>query len=637
MKTKELPFVSIVIPVRNEEKFIDKCLNSILANDYSQSKLEILVIDGMSDDGTRAVLEAYTKQYPSVRILDNPRKIIPVALNIGITQAKGEIIMRMDAHSEYEKNYISQCIWAMNEYGADNVGGRWIILPRDNNLLGKTIVIALSHPFGVGNAYYRLSRLTDEKKPFVDEKRWEIHVPYFCCKKEIFEKIGSFNEKLVGSEDIEFYSRLKKERYKTLYVPTIVSYYYMRTNLKEFLRHMYRNGFLVFLPFYYSKYISISLRHLVPLGFVVSLIGTGFLSFFFPVLIWLFWIILGSYLFLNLYFSASIAFQKKDLGYLLMAPLVFGLFHVTYGVGSLISLVWLGISRIFKPPSFDERIKSHPDELSKDEMNYLLEEAKLKGWQVALYDALLSKKIKDYLAVGDERGADWTNLLSLGKKVSVLLLGSQLGNSAVALAKIFQKVYVMDVDPFPLSFLEIRKEQQKIQNIFLTQIKDQLEFPFSPDCFDLIVTNWVSENLLNQVFRVLKNKGHLFLFAENLFNYQSLLKFSLSSDYHSLCGYKKILKRNGFSEIEVYTLLPNDKTPLFYLPLENTQIMNYFFRNTFSLFNMASPETKRKFALQYKLAKIGAKLIPTFHLNGLAKTFSPNFGIIAKKNVAPIK
>src|SRR4030042_6063885 len=180
-----LPFVSVIIPCLNEESFIGKCLGSIIDNNYPKDRLEILVIDGKSEDGTKAVLERYAHNYSFAKVFENPKKITPAALNIGIQNAKGEIIVRMDAHSSYEKDYISKCIKYLNEYNADNVGGMWITVPRNNSFVAKAIVSSLSHSFGVGNAYYRIGK--------AQEPRWVDTVPYGCYYKEVFKKVGLFD------------------------------------------------------------------------------------------------------------------------------------------------------------------------------------------------------------------------------------------------------------------------------------------------------------------------------------------------------------------------------------------------------------------------------------------------------------
>lgn len=310
-----LPSVSIVIPCRNEEKYISICLDSIIANDYPINRIEILIADGMSEDKTRGILKEYIQKYPFVKILDNPEKYTPFALNICIKQAKGEIIMRMDAHSTYEKDYISKCIKYLNKYNADNVGGIWKIVPREKNLVAKSIAFASSSMFGAGDAYY--------KRGYSGGVKLVDTVFGGCYKKEVFEKIGLFNENLIRSQDMEFNLRLKKAGGKILLVPEIVSYYYPKSNLKDFFFHNFEDGIWAIYPLKFIK-IPLKLRHYVPLIFVLTL----------PLSIWL-------YIPVSLYFSAKIAFREKGIRYFFAMPLVFATRHIGYGLGSVRGLIKL--------------------------------------------------------------------------------------------------------------------------------------------------------------------------------------------------------------------------------------------------------------------------------------------------------
>jgi len=326
-----LPWVSIIIPCRNEEKFIGKCLNSIINNDYSKESLEILVIDGMSEDKTKEIVEKYTKQYLYIKILENPNKFTPFGLNIGVKNARGDIIIRMDAHSTYEKDYISKCIKYLNQYNADNVGGIWKIMPRTHTLINKAIVFASSSIFGAGDAYYR--------RGYSRGPKWVDTVFGGCYKKEVFERIGLFNENLVRSQDMEFNLRLKKAGGKILLVPEIVSYYYPKSNLKDFFRHNFSDGIWTTYPLKFGIRIF-SWRHLVPLFFVSSLILSLFFSFFFWQARLFFDLIFGSYVFLSLFFSVKISF-KKGFQYLFLMPIVFATRHFGYGLGSIWGIVKL--------------------------------------------------------------------------------------------------------------------------------------------------------------------------------------------------------------------------------------------------------------------------------------------------------
>jgi glycosyltransferase involved in cell wall biosynthesis len=333
------PYVTVIIPCRNEETFIDKCLDSIIVNDYPKDRVEVLVIDGMSQDKTREIIEGYADRYSFIRLLDNPKKITPAALNTGVRNAKGEVLIRMDAHASYKKEYISKCVKFLNEYGADNVGGKWKIVPRDNTFIGKGIVQALSHSFGIGNAYYRF---INNKEPL-----WVDTVPFFCCRKNIFKKVGVFNENLTRGQDQEFNLRLRKAKLKTLLVPEIESYYYARTDFKSFYIHNFKNGIWAILPFKYTTIMPVSWRHLAPLAFVSSIIIFGVLSFFFQPCFWPFFIIIGLYSFCSIYFSTKLSIKKRDLRYLIVMPIIFGSLHISYGLGSLLGVLKAVISKQF--------------------------------------------------------------------------------------------------------------------------------------------------------------------------------------------------------------------------------------------------------------------------------------------------
>jgi len=201
MALNNSPFISIIIPCRNEEDYISPCLDSILAQDYARDRMEILVADGMSTDRTKDILLDYVKNHPTVHFFENPKKIVTMGLNILIKQSKGEFILRMDAHTKFPKNYISKCIQYIQEYKVDNVGGVIVTLPGNNTLSAKAIALAMSSTFGVGNSYFRTG---------VKEPRMVDTVPFGCYRREIFNKIGLFDEDMVRSQDAEFNLRLIK-------------------------------------------------------------------------------------------------------------------------------------------------------------------------------------------------------------------------------------------------------------------------------------------------------------------------------------------------------------------------------------------------------------------------------------------
>ena len=221
-KTNEHSFVSIIVPCRNEEGHISECLNSILVQDFPKDMWEVLVVDGMSEDRTRQIIQENFSAYPFIKILDNPDGITPSAFNVGIRYSKGEIILIMGAHSTYQNDYISKCVNNLMESDADNVGGVCKVLPGGNTMAAKSIAYALCSAFGMGNSYFRVG---SNKNRYVDT------VFGGCYRKQLFHKIGLFDVDLIRGQDTEFNTRIIKNGGKILLVPEIVSYYSARDTL----------------------------------------------------------------------------------------------------------------------------------------------------------------------------------------------------------------------------------------------------------------------------------------------------------------------------------------------------------------------------------------------------------------------
>ncbi|MEI8372063.1 MAG: glycosyltransferase family 2 protein [Planctomycetota bacterium] len=335
--TDPLPLVSVVIPCRNEGKWIGPCLESILANDYPQERLEILVADGMSNDGTRAVLEGYALNYPFIRMLDNPQQITPAAMNTGIKNARGEIIVRVDAHADYPRDYISSLVRLLKESGADNVGGVFVTRPGRPTTIARAIAVGLSHPFGVGDSHYRVGSTED---------RWVDTVPFGCYRKDVFDRIGLFDEELVRNQDDELNLRLIKHGGRIRLSPKIVCYYYARNSLRQVWQMHYQYGY--FKPLVVRKVGGVmTLRQLVPPLFVLMLAVTAFVAvlsravaphpwnFVAPVV---FAFIAGNYM-LAIGACAAWAVGKHGLR---VAAALFGVFpalHISYGIGYMRGIV----------------------------------------------------------------------------------------------------------------------------------------------------------------------------------------------------------------------------------------------------------------------------------------------------------
>lgn len=257
--------VTVILPCRNEVHHIAACLDSILASAHPAERMEVLVVDGMSDDGTRQLLEQYTKANPRIRVLDNPGRVVPTALNIGIRAATGEVIVRMDGHVVYPPEYIPRLVGALMEGGADNVGGCLITLPADPSPVAQAIAIAMSHPFGVGNAHFRIG---------AKEARYVDTVPFGCFRRDLFKRVGFFDEELVRNQDDEFSHRIIRHGGKVRLIPDVVCYYYARGSLRQAARMFYQYG--AFKPLVARKVGRImTVRQLVPAMFVVALLGTA--------------------------------------------------------------------------------------------------------------------------------------------------------------------------------------------------------------------------------------------------------------------------------------------------------------------------------------------------------------------------
>jgi glycosyltransferase involved in cell wall biosynthesis len=292
----------------------------------------------MSEDGTRNIVESYQAQHHFISLLDNPERITPTALNIGLNQAKSDIIMRMDAHTLYPPNYISGLVAALRETGGDNVGGRWITQPGADTPVAKAIALVLAHPLGVGNAYFRIG---------AKEARRVDTVPFGCYRREVFERLGRFDERLERNQDIEFNARLQRAGGTIYLIPVIYSLYHARSNLRDLWWNNFGNGCWNI----YSTSInsaSLSWRHFVPLLFVSTLLLAAGLVAIFPAGWHWLGLILGGYVLTILGASVSIA-KREGMRQVAMLPLVFAVLHFSYGLGSVWGLItvipWRRVSR----------------------------------------------------------------------------------------------------------------------------------------------------------------------------------------------------------------------------------------------------------------------------------------------------
>lgn len=324
--------VSIICPIYNEEKYIKKCIDSVLAQDYPQTDLEVLFIDGMSQDTTREIIVSEAKQHNHIHLIDNPHRIVPHALNIGIKQATGDIILRIDAHASFPSNYISTLVnHLLTLPNAQNVGAPCITKTLGTTDKAKAIVSVLSNKFGVGNSTFRLG-VTNVQK--VDT------VPFGCWRKETLKDIGMFNPQLIRNQDIELNKRILKSGGSIYLVPDTYCIYYARETFRGLVQNNYGNGKWNILTVYYTRDIhSLSIRHFIPLMFVLSLLIPTIGILIKPYIGLVALLSLISYFLLISFVCIQIA-KKQHLKFW-TCLICFCILHFSYGMGSLMGILTL--------------------------------------------------------------------------------------------------------------------------------------------------------------------------------------------------------------------------------------------------------------------------------------------------------
>ena len=327
-----MKIISIIVPIRNEEKYIKECIESIINFDYPKEFLEVIFVDGVSEDKTIEIIESYQKRYPYIKIINNEKKIVPIAMNLAIKASIGEYICRLDAHAKYPSDYLTTLLKWSQKLDADNVGAVCITDIKSDNNTAKAIQFVMSDKFGVGNSLFRLG----VKKPLEVDT-----VPFGFYKKEVFEQIGLYDERLVRTQDLELNKRLKKHDGKIYLIPDVECIYYPRENYKSFFKNRFETGRWVMLSSYFTNSLkSISIRHIVPLFFSLALIFSFLLGLFEEMFIYLFGFILLGYCGILFVRALNI---KKD--FLLALNILIGYFvlHFSYGLGSM-----KGIAEIIK-------------------------------------------------------------------------------------------------------------------------------------------------------------------------------------------------------------------------------------------------------------------------------------------------
>src|SRR3990172_3535326 len=277
-----LPAVSIIVPCRNERDQIEACLRSILGQDPPPGGFEIIVADGMSDDGSRDILRRLADEEPRLHIVDNPGRIVSAGLNAAVQAAQGKIIVRMDAHTEYSTDYVRECVAILKETGADNVGGA--ARTKATSYVQSAICAAYHSPFSVGGARFH----NVEYEGYLDT------VTYGCWPRRVFDRIGLFDEELVRNQDDEFNLRLTRAGGKIWQSPRIKSWYSPRGSLRALFQQYMQYGYWKVRVIQKHR-LPASMRHVVPGGFLLSLAALGLLSLLWPTTAWAWWGLVATY------------------------------------------------------------------------------------------------------------------------------------------------------------------------------------------------------------------------------------------------------------------------------------------------------------------------------------------------------
>ena len=319
--------VAIIIPTLNEERFISRCLNSIIKQTYEFEKMDVMIIDGGSNDKTKDIVAEYQKSHQNIRFIENKKKIQSVAFNIGFKKSTAPYIIRLDAHAEYDSKYISLCIENLKQdEKRGNVGGRCNILPFNQSIWAQTNAILNHSRFGIGGAAFRVS----------NEAHNTDSVPFGSFPRKIIEKIGGMREDLPRGEDNEYNSRIRKAGYKIFFDPNIISSYFARPTLGASCKQMYANGNSIGYLYYIDRE-AIGIRHLVPLLFVVSGLFSIIISVLWSPFCYVFCGGLALYLIADA--MASIMGAKDNVKCTLPLFILFFCVHVSYGMGTIAGLI----------------------------------------------------------------------------------------------------------------------------------------------------------------------------------------------------------------------------------------------------------------------------------------------------------
>ena len=321
-----LPFVSVVMPVRNEAAFIERSVGSVLAQDYPSDRMEILIADGMSQDGTTAIIRSLEEKDSAVKTVDNPGKIVATGLNASLRRARGEVIVRVDGHCEIEKDYVSRCVSHLLNDEVEAVGGPLETI--GESYVARVIAAAMSSRFGVGGSAFRLA---NSQTQFTDT------VAFPAYTRRVIDRAGPFDEELVRNQDDEYNYRLRKLGVKILLAADVRSRYYSRATLPKLWRQYFQYGYWK-VRVLQKHPRQMQVRQFAPPLFVATLVMAALLTLLLPTAGYPLAVIAAVYSLTAL--GASIGSARRNGWKLLpLLPIAFAVLHLSYGFGFLIGLL----------------------------------------------------------------------------------------------------------------------------------------------------------------------------------------------------------------------------------------------------------------------------------------------------------
>lgn len=320
--------ITIIIPCRNEEKYIADCLDSVINTDYPKELLEVFIIDGQSSDKTRKIIGEYIKNFNFFHLMINKNKTVPNAMNMGIKKSNGKYIIRLDAHGIFPNNYFSELIKWSKKLDTDNIGATWLTDVKNKNAKTTAIKTILRSKFGVGNSFFRIGGIAQPKE--VDT------VPFGCFKKDVFDKIGFYDCRLTRNQDIELNKRIKRNGGRIFLLPDLFSTYYARETFWDIAKNNFGTGLWNILTTYYTRRVtSLSLRHFIPLLFLLSLILPLISMIWIPSLGYIALVSFVLYTVTLIAVSLKIIGKGTTLYHIIWAYLVL---HLSYGFGSFVGI-----------------------------------------------------------------------------------------------------------------------------------------------------------------------------------------------------------------------------------------------------------------------------------------------------------